>query len=433
MDRLGSLVVAVGLALLGVVGAGAPAAADAERGEKCSAERVLAQPPFPPTNVNLFTPQTYSQSPPMVPAGPRRITEAQLRVGLAKALRPRAARHPGVVARGLAVFDDPKIIEIIPDPNLRAALASLVGGPSEVSVQTIRSGIYARVFFTSLPETTIAQVSPGLDGRPEILFNERYRFENFSLLGVVTAHETLHQDSAVGGMEEYIAAVLQAGYYGQVVLEQPKLPAAGTELTRRANTLLMALLNTRDVEGRQRLTASRGNVFPGGKPLANFRSIFPADLGPATPGNADLNAFLSAMTKTRQRSANFDKATTDLLDVRLLWGSPRDRVRVAKSLQLKLPKACPPRPPKPAVPTEIPAGDSPLAPVGGAWTGAFPPGQIAVAGTPELVPAQADATARTETSAAPAALAASMITLSVGLLVRWRLLGPSRRREPTTR
>ncbi|MEU7779166.1 hypothetical protein [Micromonospora parva] len=356
------MLIAAGCALVAVAGMPAPvAAADGKSGgggKKCAAERVLAQPPFPPTNVNLFTPETYSQASPMVPAPPRRITPAQLRVQLAKALLPRAARHPGVVKQGLAVFDYPKIKKIIPDPNLRAALASLVGGPSEVSVETIRSGFYAKVIFAALPASTIAQVSPDTQGNPQILFNERYRFENFSLLGVAMAHETLHQDPAVGPMEEYIAYALHSGYYGQLLLEQPKLATSGTELTRRTNTQLLALVNTRDAKGRQSLTANRGNVFPGGKPLANFRSIFPADLGPATPGNPDLNAFLGAITKTRQRNANFDRATAELLDVRLLWAPPEGRLRVAKLLQLKLPKGCPPWP-QPTVPTQIPAGDRP--------------------------------------------------------------------------
>ncbi|MGC5054738.1 hypothetical protein ACLQ2S_25170 [Micromonospora sp. DT48] len=245
---------------------------------------------------------------------------------------------------------------IIPDPNLRAALASLVGGPSEVSVDTIRSGLYTEVIFAELDPTSIAEVHPP---GPRILFNERYRFENFSLLGVTMAHETLHQDPAISGMEEYIAYALHSGYYGQVLLEQPKLTTSGTELTRRANTALLALVNTRDAKGRQSLTANRGNVLPGAAvPLANFRSLFPADLSPATPGNPDLNAFLSAMTKTRQRNADFDQATADLLDVRLLWAPPEGRLRVAKLLQLKLPKGCPPWP-QPTVPTQIPAGDQP--------------------------------------------------------------------------
>ncbi|MEU4555474.1 hypothetical protein [Micromonospora violae] len=355
---MASTLITVGVAL---VAAGVPvpvSAADGKPrggGKPCPAERVLAQPPFPPTNVDLFTPETYAQASPMVPAPPRRITEAQLRVQLAKALSPRAKRHPGVVARGLAVFDDRKIKKIIPDPNLRAALASLVGGPSEVSVETIRSGVYTEVVFAKLPGNNTAEVRPP---GPRILFNERFRFENFSLLGGVLAHETLHQDPAISAMEEYIGAALDSGYYGQVLLEQPKLGVSGTELTRMYNTRVLALLNTRDAKGRQSLTANPGNVFPGGKPLANFRSLFPANLGPATPGNPTLNAFLSAMTKTRQRNANFDQATADLLDVRLLWAPPEGRLRVAKLLQLKLPKGCPPWP-QPTVPTQIPAGDQP--------------------------------------------------------------------------
>lgn len=388
MRRAGTMLIAVGAALVAVAGAPAPAAADEGQlgggGKKCPAERVLAQPPFPPTNVNLFTPETYAEASPMVPAPPRRITEAQLRVQLAKALRPRAAQHPGVVARGLAVFADPKIKKVIPDPNLRAALASLVGGPSEVSVRTIRSGVYTQVVFVSSSELdpgAIAQVRPP---GPRILFNERYRYEDFSLLGVILAHETLHQDPAVSPMEEYIAAALHAGYYGQVLLERPKLVASGTELTRRTNTLLLALVNTRDAKGRQSLTANRGNVFPGGKPLANFRSIFPANLGPTTPGNPDLDAFLSAMTKTRQRDVDFDQATADLLDVKLRWASPDGRLRVAKLLQLKLPEGCPPWP-TPRVPTQIPAGDGPAeaapaaSPAG--HTAADPAGALAATAT----------------------------------------------------
>ncbi|MEU4681480.1 hypothetical protein [Micromonospora sp. NPDC023737] len=351
MFRPGSLL-AVGLALAGVLGTGTAAPAHADQGKQCPAERLLAQPPFPPTNVNLFTPQTYPQASPMVPAPPRQITETQLRVELVKALLPRAHRDPGVVVRGLLVFDDPKIRKIIPDPNLRAALASLVGGPSEVSVETIRSGLYAEVLFADLDPSAIAEVRPP---GPRILFNERYRYEDFRLLGVAMAHETLHQDPNISPKEELIAYALHSGYYGQVLLENPTLAASRTELTRRTNTQLLALVNTRDAKGRQSLTANRGNVFPGAKPLANFRSLFPADLGADTPGNADLDAFLSAMTKTRQRGADFDDATIALLDVRLLWASPEGRLRVAKLLQLQLPKGCPPWPPK--VPTQLPADD----------------------------------------------------------------------------
>ncbi|MEV5695355.1 hypothetical protein [Micromonospora globbae] len=384
---------AAGLALAGMVGAAAAAPAQADQAidqrKQCPAERVLTQPPFPPTNMNLFTPETYPQASPMVPAPPRRINETQLRVELVKALLLRAVRQPGVLVRALLIFEDPQIKKIIPDPNLRAALASLVGGPSEVSVDTIRSGIYTEVVFANLPSSTIAQVS----GPPaRILFNERYRYEKFSLLGVAMAHETLHQDSAVSALEEYIATALHAGYFGQVLLEQPRLATGGTELTRRLNTLLMALLNTRDAKGRQSLTADRGNVFPGGKPLANFRSIFPADLGPATPGNTDLDAFLSAMTRTQQRNSDFDQATADLLDARLLWASPEGRLRVAKLLQLDLPQGCPPwpKPRVPASPADIPGSDDARLCVG-SW-GDCTAGQTSLAGPPEdITPSPASA------------------------------------------
>lgn len=376
MVRPGSLL-AVGLALAGVVGAGAatparaaeantPAAVAnaraavantpahaAQAAKTCPAQRLLAQPPFPPTNVDLFTPETYAQAPPSVPAPPRIITEERLRAELVKALLPRAERQPGVVVRGLLVFDDPQIEEFVPDPVLRAALATLVGGPSEVSIETIRSGFYAEVVFS--PDAIPGAIANVTGPPPRILFEEKYRYENISLLGAVLSHETLHQDPAISAMEEYIAGALDGGYYGQVLLEQPKLATGGTELTRFYNTKLLALLNTRDAKGRQSLTADRGNVFPGGKPLANFRSLYPANLGPDTPGNTDLDAYLSAMTKTRQRDANFDQATADLLDARYLWASAEGRLRVAKLLQLDLPTGCPPWPAQ--VPPQRPTDD----------------------------------------------------------------------------
>ena len=37
--------------------------------------RVLRQPPFPPTDVGLFTPQVYPSAPPMQPAAPYSFTE----------------------------------------------------------------------------------------------------------------------------------------------------------------------------------------------------------------------------------------------------------------------------------------------------------------------------------------------------------------------
>ncbi|MFF8848006.1 hypothetical protein ACF08N_35775 [Streptomyces sp. NPDC015127] len=75
--------------------------------------------------------------------------------------------------------------------------------------------------------------------------------------------------------DELISTTLQAAYNGQLLLEQPRLATLRTELSRRLNTTLMALLNTRDARGRQRLTHSTGNVLPGAaNPLPSFGAAF---------------------------------------------------------------------------------------------------------------------------------------------------------------
>jgi hypothetical protein len=57
----------------------------------------------------------------------------------------------------------------------------------------------------------------------------------------------------------------------------------------------------------------------------------------STPGNVNLDFFLSAITKTRQRGAAFDTATVRLLDTRQAWATPCERIRLARLLKLRIP------------------------------------------------------------------------------------------------
>jgi hypothetical protein len=309
-----------------------------------AALRLLAQPPFPPTDLGLLSTRSYPQGPPMQPAPPREITVRELVHQLKATLRPRG-RH--AVDRGLAVFNSPQIATVVPDRNLRAALASLAGSPGQASIQTIRNGVYHRAVFGVTPNPDAgAQVVPGPNG-PEIIFNQRYRYEDFRLLGVLFSHETLHQDPQLNANEELVSSTLQAGYHGQLFLEQPRLATIRTELARVGNTALMALLNTRDAQGRQRLVHSTGNVLPGNaiRPLPSFGAAFlgiTPDGGTgvdptSTPGNANLDFFLSAITHTRQTGVAFDTATVRFLDRHQAWATPEERIRLARLLKLRIP------------------------------------------------------------------------------------------------
>ncbi|GAA3482306.1 hypothetical protein [Streptomyces yanii] len=88
--------------------------------------RLLAQSPFPPTDLSLLTTGAYPDGPPVEPAPPREITVRELTKQLKATLKPRGRR---AIEGGLAAFHNPQIIAVMPDPNLRAALASLAGSP----------------------------------------------------------------------------------------------------------------------------------------------------------------------------------------------------------------------------------------------------------------------------------------------------------------
>ncbi|MFD9034509.1 hypothetical protein ACFVZW_25735 [Streptomyces sp. NPDC059567] len=315
----------------------------AEVNDPHGALRLLAQPPFPPTDLGLLSTVTYPAGPLMEPAPSRKISAEQLVKQLKTTLKPRGHR---AVEEGLTVFRSSQIAAVVPDLNLRAALASLAGSPAQAGIRTIRNGLYHRVHFVTLPDpNAIAQVVPTPNG-PEIVVNQRYRYEDFRILGTTLSHETLHQDPLLNANEELINSTLDRAYYGQLLLEQPRLATLRTELSRRNNTVLMALLNTRDARGQQRLTHSTGNVLPGAvNPLPSFGAAFlgtTPDGGTGTdptssPGNATLDSFLSAITRTRQTGAAFNTATVDLLDRRQAWATPSERLRLARLLKLRIP------------------------------------------------------------------------------------------------
>ncbi|GAA1435004.1 hypothetical protein GCM10009601_60390 [Streptomyces thermospinosisporus] len=350
--RVAALALAGATLLPAPVASAAPVSADqgaasvhteAERPSR-DALRLLAQPPFAPTDLSLLNTQSYPQGPPMQPAPPREITAEELVKQLKTTLKPRGHR---AVEEGLAVFRSSRIATVVPDLNLRAALASLAGSPAQASIQAIRHGVFHRVYFGTPPNpAATAQVVVGPNG-PEIIFNQRFRYEDFRLLGVVLSHETLHQDSQVNDNEELINSALQLAYYGQLLLKEPQVATSRTELSRRHNTGLMALLNTRDARGSQRLTHATGNVLPGAaNSLPSFGAAFlgiTPDGGTgtdptSTPGNANLDFFLRAITCTRQTGAAFNTATVEVLDCRQTWATPSERIRLARLLKLRIPQ-----------------------------------------------------------------------------------------------
>jgi hypothetical protein len=281
----------------------------------------------------------------MVPATSSKFdTGAKLRVLIASTLAKRAYHDPQIVKRGLADFDDPQLKQLIPDSRLRAGLATLEGTIGSNAIDVIRSGVYNQVRFgdvISVPAeiAPIAEViAPPAGGtKPDIVFNQIYQYEDPRLLGVTLSHETLHQDPQDSDTEELIANYLTTLVYGQEVLENPSLARSGTALTRIDNTLLLAVINDRDVQGRLRLEFSEENIFPGGSvAVTTFASIFNPQPGDDTSGNAHLDDMLSQVTGIEVTDARFNQTTVDLLDQNQNLFSPTEIIAIAVILGLRV-------------------------------------------------------------------------------------------------
>jgi hypothetical protein len=301
------------------------------------AECILQQSPFAPRDTSFFVPQVYG-APPTEPAPERPVDEAQLRRLIRRTLHRRFHGDYWKVAQGLAVFDSAEIAAIVPDPRLRTGLVLLSGTAGEGAIEAIQDGIYGQLRFGIPPSggSLIAEVVERPDGTLEIIFNEKYQYEDPRLFSPTLVHETLEQDQLEENKEELIVTAAEDLTYGQFLLETPQLAHSRTELSRRANTELMALLNSRDEEGHIRLLVSRGNVFPGGSiALEYFAALF-EPLGADTPGNETLERLLEAVTRLALNSPDFDDATVNLLDQNINLFSPAQWVFIAHALKLDL-------------------------------------------------------------------------------------------------
>lgn len=304
-----------------------------------SPQDILKKPPFAPTNVNLFTPQTYSTASAMAAAPANSISECQLKNQLYGTLLKRLNGDCYTAGQTVNLMCNSTLKSVVPDARIRAGLLSLRGTAGQSAIDTIRNGVYSSVKFGSPPSgaNTIAEVVPPPAGqtKPGIIINSKYKYEDFRLFGPVLAHETMHQDAVNGGKEELINNVLDTTIYGQTLLTDPQLATGGTELARRLNTKLMARINSRDTSGNLRILSAQGNVYPGGTPLANFAAAFNTS-GPDTPGNTNMRKQLQAVTGVSVGSANFNASTIALLDNNQKALSAKQIVQLAKTLKLNV-------------------------------------------------------------------------------------------------
>lgn len=298
-----------------------------------TAQDILKKAPFAPSDVNMFTPQVYSSAPALVPASKPK-TLAELKSMICSIASKRFKGNTTLIKQALAVIDDPKLKAVVPDFRLRASLAMLKGTPGESAIDAIKNGNFKGVEFGPVLNdgTGFVVIKPG-DTKGTIVINPRLQYEDPRTLGTLLAHESLHSDDPSSQKEELVAHSIESIIWGQMIKEDPALARSGTEMVRRENTKLMALLNSRDTNGNIRLTTSQGNVYPGGTELANFATAF-GPLGADTPGNATMQAMLKRITNLPMTGANFSDATVSTLDQNIKYFSATDWVTIARSLKL---------------------------------------------------------------------------------------------------
>jgi hypothetical protein len=327
---LAAMTAAMLLAVLVLSSSYAPAQAQ-------SAEDILKQPPFEPTDTSLLLPEAYSDAPPTAPDSSGPTDEATLRGLLSDLLEQRFSNSPKKVNKALAIFDSEETKAIVPDPRLRAALVSLKGTAGEAAIAGTLDGTYSSLQFGTPCCDAIAQVPPGEDPL-RIVFNEKYQFEDFRLLASTLAHEPLHRDSINSEKEELINHAMHILVHGQFLLENPDLATSGTELARNNNTFLMARINTRDAEGKLRLFTSQGNIFPGNtsKVFVPYFAAFFEPLGDDTPGNRVLKGELKKVVlgKKVPKRPQFNDKTVLLLDKYQRVFTDTEVVQLAQILKL---------------------------------------------------------------------------------------------------
>ncbi len=191
----------------------------------------LACRAFIATDLTKFKSDLYSTSPNPAPNGTA-VSESTARADLLNFLQEKV--NLGLLSstsrnKLMDRFDATATKNIIPDPNLRAALLSLGGTFAENAITVYLDGNnvsgqpYTIVDFDVPPDPSVPvdQTIVRSDGRLRTVFRAEFKGENFIALSAFFAHEALHQDSTVGLPEEEFANVAETMTYAQQALVDP--------------------------------------------------------------------------------------------------------------------------------------------------------------------------------------------------------------------
>ena len=347
------------LILLGLGAASAPAAAQ-------TAEQLMRNRPFAPSDRGLFTHQVYPGTPADAPAGGNALNESQARAALRRYARFEFPGNTAAQNGAVAVFDDPLAKQKIASPSLRAAFAALKGTFAEPAINYFlraRTGMGKSLF--SHAEWTNA-FPVGSDGLPgplgaslteaatsdpgdrQLWFAGRAEPDNPFLVTSIWAHQPLHDDFGNGIPEEQVNSSFDSLFYLHQLARHPELAASNSFVSRRLNAAALARLNSGkgsklglfETNGGRRLLPGSTRSETGYADLIKTNYLTTATPNAESPGGPLLAHYL-ANTHTpgapRCSGARFSQALLDCIDANRDSGlCAGELIAAALALKLKL-------------------------------------------------------------------------------------------------
>jgi len=257
---------------------------DLERTGAAAARELLERTPRHPLHPEYFSsnslfgqPGIYPGGPPMAPADGPRLDDDSARRLLGDLLGD--VVDPDTVAEALAWFDEPELLERVPDAQLRAALLLLVGSPAEPVLQAFVDGTTAvTTLGTGVPESegrVLGAPADSTDAGHRVL-NERYAAEHPALIAPSLAHALCHHGERASNAEEATLHGLLGSVHAWWVSRRPELVELGTELERRQASLTITLLNARAPGSwRASIRCPDGpGTIPGGNPALQCADLW---------------------------------------------------------------------------------------------------------------------------------------------------------------
>jgi hypothetical protein len=293
------------MSLVLAAGCGAQVPAETGSAPETGASETLTSPlgdlfaagPVRLLDEDVVGPPYYPDAQAFPPAAEPRVTKNEL---LREAEALVAARDPSLADTAARRFEDPALVERIPDPGLRAALVSLLGTVASPAVDWLASGPrFTRVEFGPVGDGAIAR-SVAETGGQRIVVDSRFRNERPALLSIVLAHEAFHSDGRASDLEELVAVAVQALVHMQQLLADPAIADERTELAQSTNAWVVIRLNTHRTGSsdlRLVLPDDAPSVLPGGLERPHFAAFFDP-LADPTPGNRYLQAVAAAVADT---------------------------------------------------------------------------------------------------------------------------------------